>query len=86
MPPSVLSTTDEVIAKLGGNNKVAELCGVTGKAVSNWRGGKSGRNKFPAETYLQISHALNNLGMTAPPSLWGMGEPRCIAPVERRVS
>jgi hypothetical protein len=63
-----LSTTVEVIEALGGTTAVAALTGRTYPAAFNWRGA----TRFPANTYITITRALEAKGKTAPPSLWGM--------------
>lgn len=67
----ILETTEQVIEALGGNPSVAELTLSKTNAVSNWRKFKT----FPSNTYVAITHALRERGMTAPDSLWGMKLP-----------
>jgi DNA-binding transcriptional regulator YdaS (Cro superfamily) len=65
------TTTDAVIAALGGRKAVAELLGKRPQAVSNWM--SAYRGKFPCQTYVIIQQALTDLNLpTAPPSLWEM--------------
>jgi hypothetical protein len=66
-----LTSATEIIDKLGGNPKVAEMTGRTSAAVSNWRA----FNSFPANTFLILTSALDDRGFTAPVSLWRMTEP-----------
>ncbi|WP_375454825.1 YdaS family helix-turn-helix protein [uncultured Methylobacterium sp.] len=70
MGRTVISVT-EAITALGGTKAVANLLGSKQQAVSNWR-----RTGFPANTYVALSEALRHVGVEAPPSLWGMAEPR----------
>ena len=70
---TVLLTTDDVIDKLGGNDKVAEIVGTTPNAVRNWRTKLRGR--FPRTTVIALQEALQHNHMAAPLSLWGMKDP-----------
>lgn len=63
-----LTTTSEVMDALGGNRAVADLTHRTLAAVWNWRQFPT----FPSNTYLIMTDALDRIGFTAPPSLWGM--------------
>lgn len=63
-----LSSTEEVIAALGGKQAVMTLTGRSWSAVWNWENRKS----FPANTYAVLKPALESTGATAPDSLWGM--------------
>lgn len=63
----VLDTTKAVIDALGGTKAVAELTGRKYTAAHNWRS-----SRFPANTYRAITIALEEKGLSAPPSLWGM--------------
>lgn len=63
-----LQSTAEVIQALGGYRSVALITGSKAKAASNW-----GRfDTFPARTYLALTEALRERGLSAPASLWGM--------------
>lgn len=67
-----LRNADQVIARLGGLNRVAEITATDLKSAYNWpRFGQ-----FPASTYVAMMRALNRRGYTAPASLWGMRESR----------
>ena len=66
-----LKTTSEVMDALGGNSAVAEITGSTVKAVWNWRGFET----FPSNTYVAMTEALLQKGMSAPATLWGMKLP-----------
>lgn len=66
----IIDSTDAVIDELGGNGPVSRLLNTTHKAVSNWRGW--GRGRFPADTYLVLTAALERSGRRADPRLWGM--------------
>lgn len=63
-----LNTARQVIEKLGGVESVAALTARRPKAVTNW----PLFNKFPANTFLVLSKALEAQGCTAPISLWNM--------------
>lgn len=64
----MLSTTAEIIEKLGGINTVGALTNAGYRAVWNWKA----TNKFPARTFVVIDYELRKLGFVAPISLWGM--------------
>lgn len=64
----ILTTTEAVINALGGNRPVAELLGVSGPAVSNWRA----FGQFPADTYVAIQDILSKRRLKADPTLWPM--------------
>lgn len=70
-PPRMLKTTDAVIEALG-VERIRELTGrKSASAVFNWKaGGFVG--KFPADTFVVLTEALEREGFTALPSLWGM--------------
>jgi hypothetical protein len=70
--PNELVTASQVIDALGGTTKVAKLCDRSPQSVTNWRAA----NRLPADTFLVISEELVRIGQTAPPSLWGIKEPR----------
>lgn len=63
-----IHTTTEVIEALGGTSAVAALTGRTYAAAFNWRSAV----KFPANTYIALSRALEDKNLKAPTSLWGM--------------
>ncbi len=63
-----LGTTVEVIDALGGIAAVAELTGRKYTAAANW----NVSDRFPANTYVILHHALHQRGLSAPPELWGM--------------
>lgn len=66
---SELRTTSDVIDALGGNQAVSELTGLNNAAaVSNWRGSE----EFPAWSYLLMTRALEQIGKSAPETLWKM--------------
>lgn len=77
-----LTTADEVIDALGGNQSVIALTGCAPSSVSNWR--RFGR--FPADEYLRFQTALAQLGHHAPPSLWRQSIPEQEIPEQERVS
>jgi hypothetical protein len=63
-----LSTSADVIEKLGGIAEVAKLTGRKYNAVFNWRV----LGSFPASTFLLLNAALADRGLTASPTLWRM--------------
>lgn len=63
-----LSTTAEVIDKLGGVGPVADLTGRKYNAAWNW----TTFEHFPPDTYVVMKDALAERGFSAPPSLWRM--------------
>lgn len=65
----LLTTSTEVIDRLGGNTVVASFTGVSPNAVGNWR-----VRGLPPETFIVLTTALNAKGLCAPPSLWRMRE------------
>lgn len=65
-----LTTTAEVIRALGGVTAVAAITGRKYSAAFNWQN----FTKFPANTYVAMTAALQAKGLTAPDSLWGMVE------------
>jgi hypothetical protein len=69
---SHITTTDEVIHALGGDQNVSEILGVHRKAVSNWRY----FGIFPAATYLVLKQMLKKRGKDAPDTLWAMRSPK----------
>lgn len=66
-----LTSTQEVMAALGGTEAVAKLTGRKYNAAFNWRS----FDTFPTNTYLVMTAALRERGHSAPASLWGMREP-----------
>lgn len=60
-----LKTVAEVIKALGGTDGVAALTNSKKSAVHMWRFG------FPARKYVVMIRALHEMGLYAPPSLWG---------------
>lgn len=68
-----LQTTDDVIKALGGREAVAALVGRDKHSTLNWR--SDGRGKFPSDTFLVMTKALEKKGLSAPPSLWGQIDP-----------
>lgn len=67
-----LGTSSEVIDALGGTSATARLTGRKPQHVTNWRA--SGR--LPADTFLIVKKELKAIGHDAPPSLWGIKEPK----------
>jgi hypothetical protein len=70
---SILTTTREVTAALGGIKAVASLTGRKYSAAGNWV--QDSKAQFPANTYVVLNAALAAIGKSAPPSLWGMKLP-----------
>ena len=65
---SELQSAPAVIEALGGLSAVAALTGSGYKAVANWKS----FGAFPPRTYVIMTTALNERGLKAPASLWGM--------------
>lgn len=63
-----LTSTAEIIDVLGGVAAVAKLTDTTYKAAHNWKS----FDRFPPRTYVAITDALRERGLSAPASLWGM--------------
>jgi hypothetical protein len=63
-----LTTTREVIQKLGGVRAVAELTRREYDTALKWNTQKS----FPSNTYIVMTTALRDQGFSAPLSLWRM--------------
>jgi len=63
-----LKTVDEVIDALGGTAKVAAMVDRSPQAVSNWRAD----NRIARHFFVLMSAALEQIGFTADPALWGM--------------
>lgn len=63
-----LCTPNDVIKELGGTSAVAVLTRRKASSVSTWKA----RGKFPADTFIILTHALKSKKATAPVSLWGM--------------
>ncbi len=70
MAQTELTTTSEVMHALGGTHAVAEMTGRKYNAAAHWANFKA----FPANTFLIMSAALAERGLSAPASLWGMNE------------
>lgn len=64
---TTLRTTIEIIEQLGGTAEVARLTGKRPQHVSLWKK----QNRFPPDTYLVMSQALEARGHRASVSLWG---------------
>ena len=71
MTVEILTNTSDVIDRLGGTSEVAKLTGKAQSAVCNWRK----RGAFPADTFLIIGQALQELSCSAPPLLWRISDP-----------
>ena len=67
MPEIAVSTIKELIEKLGGPSKAAEILGATPQRVVNWRN----RGKITPELFMQNQGELKARGIKAPPSFWG---------------
>lgn len=63
-----LSTTSEVIEKLGGVAEVSRLTGRKYNAAWNWTTFET----FPSDTYVVMTEALKELGFEAPAAMWRM--------------
>lgn len=67
-----LETADAVIRALGGTRAVMTLTSAKSiQVVNNWRYA----DRFASHTYLILKQALEQAGMTAPATLWGITEP-----------
>lgn len=66
-----LRTAQQVIDRLGGLNRIAEMTATDLKSAYNWPRFEA----FPSSTYVVMNRALNRRGYTAPASLWGMRMP-----------
>lgn len=64
---ATLRTSTEIIDQLGGTAEVSRLTGKRMQNVSRWKG----ENRFPPDTYLCMTQALEERGHRAPVSLWG---------------
>jgi hypothetical protein len=65
-----LNTAIKIIAVLGGTAEVARISQRTMAEVSRWKRW----NRFPPQTYLCLTQALEAKGHVAPPALWGQYE------------
>lgn len=63
-----LETAADVVAQLGGIKAVAALTGRKYSAAANW----PAFGRFPPNTYLALTKALEQHQCMAPPTLWGM--------------
>jgi hypothetical protein len=68
-----LDTVDEVLDALGGNAQVARLLGETPQTVGNWR--LATRRRIPAVHFMNIASLLEERGLYAHSSVFGMKEP-----------
>jgi hypothetical protein len=66
-----LDTATAIFDALGGNSGLEALTGSKPSAISMWK--QAGR--FPSNTYVVMTEALQAIGKTAPDSLWGMKVP-----------
>ena len=76
----VLKSTTAVIEALGGVRAVADLTNRTYQAAHNWKRFKT----FPPDTYLVMKAKLDEIGATAPASLWRMVKPRRLRLPQRK--
>ena len=74
-----LTSASAVIDALGGTKATAEMLmwhapekGTKDQHVSNWRSTR----RLPAWTFLILTQELGAIESSAPPSLWGIKEPR----------
>ena len=74
---SILTTTREVTAALGGTQAVANLTGRKYSAAANWV--QESKAQFPSNTFVVMNQALAAIGTSAPASLWGMKIPETAA-------
>lgn len=67
----VIASVAELVTELGGPKRASEvLGGATPQKVVNWRAS----GKLPARFHLLHGMQLAELGISAPPSLWGLIE------------
>jgi hypothetical protein len=66
-----LHSVDDVVKAMGGRKAVAELTGVTRKAVHVWVLQRS----FPSKIYLVLKDALAKLGLEADVSIFSFSAP-----------
>lgn len=64
----ILKSASDVIDALGGTAAMARLTSRRMQSVSNWRA----EGRLPAETFLVVGRALEDIGKSAPPSIWGI--------------
>lgn len=62
-----LLTVSEIVDAVGGRSAAAELGGVNGNAVSNWKA----RGRIPAELFMVFAGALERAGKEASPDVFG---------------
>jgi hypothetical protein len=63
-----LRTTTDVLAALGGTDRIRDIFDVSPQVISNWRV----RNRFPSHTYVIFMGLLDDNGLDAPNKLWPM--------------
>lgn len=73
----VLRTKEEVMTALGGIQRVCELTGSGYSAAENWKRLAS----FPSRYFLVMTFALHEIGLSAPPELWGQ-----VMPAQRKAA
>ncbi|GLQ09226.1 hypothetical protein GCM10007913_11580 [Devosia yakushimensis] len=67
-----LDSVEQVTAVLGGVGAVQDLTqAASSQVVSNW----VARGRFAHHAYLVMTKALEELGYSAPPELWGITAP-----------
>lgn len=67
----ILSTASEVIDALGGTAVVARLTKRSQQSVTNWRA----NGRIAPGVFLIMREALEQKGLQASPSIWGITEP-----------
>jgi len=67
MPEIVVETIGELIERLGGPSKAAEILGATPQRVVNWRN----RGRITPALFLHNQERLKERGLKAPPEFWG---------------
>jgi len=70
MDEIAVSTIGELIEKLGGPSKAAEILGATPQRVVNWRN----RDQISATLFMQHQAILRERGLVVPPHFWRQGE------------
>lgn len=71
MDARTATTVDAIIELFGGPSAAASALGTTPQAVVNWRA----RGTMPSRLFITHKRLLEERGIDAPASLWGMDEP-----------
>lgn len=71
MSKTHLTTVAEVLEALGGTSAVAAIVGSKYSSIWMWKKSPT----LPTRTYLILKEALEEKGLSAPSTLWGMLDP-----------